>query len=80
MSREDVIQLARDVADKDKVDPVHGEPPFVVLTPEELTRFYNAAFKAGAKAMREKCAVLCEISDRHRGPYFADKIRARGEK
>jgi len=29
---------------------------------------------------REACAVLCETSDRHRGTYFADKIRARGEK
>ena len=55
MSREDVIQLARDVADKDKVDPIHGDPPFVVLTPEELERFYEAAFKAGAEAEREAC-------------------------
>ena len=52
MSREDVIRMARDVADKDKVDPISGEPPFVVLTPEELERFYDAAFKAGAESMR----------------------------
>lgn len=25
---------------------------------------------------RERCAVLCEKSDRYRGDYFADKIRA----
>jgi hypothetical protein len=34
---------------------------------------------ADLKAEREACAVLCETSDRHRGVYFADKIRARGE-
>lgn len=28
------------------------------------------------KQERERCAVLCEKSDRYRGDYFADKIRA----
>ena len=34
----------------------------------------------GVKQEREACALECEKSDRHRGEYFADKIRARGEK
>ena len=28
---------------------------------------------------REACAQLCEQSDRYRGSYFAQKIRARGQ-
>lgn len=28
---------------------------------------------------REACAKLCEQSDRHRGDYFAAKIRERGQ-
>ena len=31
------------------------------------------------KAEREKCAALCEKSDRYRGDYFAAKIRAMGD-
>ena len=31
------------------------------------------------KAEREKCAALCEQSDRYRGDYFAAKIRAMGD-
>lgn len=46
----------------------------------EFLRARVAELEAGAEAEREACAVLCETSDRHRGPYFADKIRARGEK
>lgn len=30
-------------------------------------------------AEREKCAALCEKSDRYRGDYFAAKIRAIGD-
>ena len=30
-------------------------------------------------AEREKCAALCEKSDRYRGDYFAAKIRAMGD-
>lgn len=35
--REDIIRVAREVADKDKVDPYVNE--FLVLTAEELERF-----------------------------------------
>jgi len=51
MDREDIIRMAREVADKDKVDPYLNE--FVVLTPEELERF--AALVADAE--REKLAA-----------------------
>ena len=27
---------------------------------------------------REECAKVCETSDRYRGDYFAEQIRARG--
>jgi hypothetical protein len=50
MNQEDIIRMAREVADKDKVDPYLNE--FVVLTPEELERF--AALAVAAE--REACA------------------------
>ena len=56
MTRDDVIRMAREVADKDTVDPVHGDPPFIVLTPDEMIRF--AALVAAAE--REACEQVCE--------------------
>ena len=87
MTREDIIRMAREVADKDKVDPYLNE--FVVLTPEELERF--AALVASAE--REACANLLlnvdlsSMDADHRLQSwtatvllnFSDAIRARGE-
>ena len=56
MTRDDVIRMAREVADKDTVDPVHGDPPFIVLTPDEMIQF--AALVAAAE--REACAKIAE--------------------
>jgi hypothetical protein len=79
MTREDIIRMAREVADKDKVDPYLNE--FVVLTPEELERF--AALVASAE--REACAKVCDVLAVH--PEYASDItkvaaqaiRARGK-
>ena len=81
MTREDIIKLAREVADKDKVDPYLNE--FVVLTPEELERF--AALVAAHE--REACAKVCEERQEVFEKYYtkglaamcAEAIRARGE-
>jgi hypothetical protein len=54
MNREDIIRMAREVSDKDKVDPYLNE--FVVLTPEELERFATLV----AAAEREACAKFIE--------------------
>ena len=80
MSREDIIRMVREVADKDKVDPYLNE--FVVLTPEELERF--AALVAAHE--REVCAKVCDVLAVH--PEYASDItkvaaqaiRARGNK
>ena len=81
MTREDIVRMAREVADKDKVDPYLNE--FVVLTPEELERF--AALVAAAE--REECAKACEelltiisSGDEHRDGVAdcISAIRARG--
>ena len=57
MNRDDIIQMAREVADKTKIDPYHpGDPPFIVLTDEELQRF--AALVAAHE--REACATVCD--------------------
>jgi hypothetical protein len=79
MDREEIIRMAREVADKDKVDPYLNE--FVVLTPEELERF--AALVAAAE--REACAKVCDVLAVH--PEYASDItkvaaqaiRARGK-
>ena len=57
MTCDDIIRMAREVADKDKDDPYHaGEPPFIVLTDEEFERF--AALVAAAE--REACEKVLE--------------------
>ena len=38
-----------------------------------------ASLVEAAAREREDCAQLCEQSDRYRGSYFAQKIRARGQ-
>ena len=66
MNQEDIIRMAREVADKDKVDPYLNE--FVVLTPEELERF--AALVAAAE--REARARVCDVLTVH--PKYASDI------
>ena len=73
MTRDDVICMAREVADKDTVDPVHGDPPFIVLTPDEMIRF--AALVAAAE--REACAEMCEGIARD--IYGMENLREYGE-
>ena len=80
MTRDEIIRMAREVADKNKVDPYHaGEPPFIVLTDEELERF--AALVAAHE--REACAKVCEGLRHIEGQFvaneFAREIRARGQ-
>jgi len=72
MTRDDIIRLAREVADKDTVDPVHGDPPFIVLTPDEMIQF--AALVAAAE--REEILKLADSL----GWVDVDHIRARGDK
>jgi len=78
MTCDDIIRMAREVADKDKDDPYHaGEPPFIVLTDEELERF--AALVAAAE--REACCSIvhgqCESDNV--AQRTVDAIRARGQ-
>lgn len=73
MTREDVIRMAREADIIDfRDDP---DDPHVSQMVEFLQRF--AAMAAAAE--REACAQECEQSDRYRGAYFAEKIRARGQ-
>tara|TARA_R110000868_G_scaffold284131_1_gene544607 strand:+ start:645 stop:872 length:228 start_codon:yes stop_codon:yes gene_type:complete len=58
MNREDIIRMAREACDKDKVDAWHNK--FWTVTQEELDRF--AALVADAE--REKfCATLRQLQD-----------------
>ena len=91
MTRDDIIRLAREACDKDKVDPYQND--FWAITQEELERF--AALVAAAE--REACEQVCERrkslywmefdktgSDAERSAAIASEecataIRARGE-
>lgn len=74
MTREEIIRMVREVADKDKVDPYLNE--FVVLTPEELERFAAlvAAHERGAcaKVVEDYCGAWDD-----EGYALATAIRAR---
>lgn len=91
LERDDIIRMAREVADKDKVDPVHND--MVTLTVDELgkllaaernrtwTKDHWTAYEHSiAAAEREACAKLCEEQYEYYGydHVFAAKIRARG--
>ena len=77
MNREEIIAMARESCDKDKVDAWHNG--FWTLTQYELERF--AALVAAAE--REACARLIEEYQQWIGvnakKEIAEAIRARGE-
>ena len=56
MNREDIIRMAREAGDADRIDPFTKDGDWVILTPDELERF--AALVASAE--REACAKLLE--------------------
>jgi hypothetical protein len=58
MNQDDIIRMAREACDTDKVDAwMNG---FWTLTQEELERFANFVYAAGATAEREACAKVCD--------------------
>lgn len=75
MKREDIIRMAREACDADKVDAWSGG--FWTLTQEELERF--AALVAAAE--REACAKVCDEVDKESSSQWparlATMIRAR---
>jgi len=75
MNKEDVKRLAREVADKNKEDPVNSYGDMITLTPEELMRFIDL-IQAGE---REACAKLIEDLSSNGLWDFAQAIRARGK-
>ena len=90
LSKDDIIRMAREVADKDKVDPVHND--MVTLTVDELGRLLAAERnrtwtkdhwteyeRSIAAAEREECAKICEIPWQGHPYEIAKQIRARGQ-
>lgn len=87
MTHDDVIRLAREVADPDTVDPLCGgdQRDLITLNLDEMVRFTALV----AAAEREACARLVEeipypqprvAGHQLRGhDYLAAAIRARGE-
>jgi len=83
MTREEVIQLARECGFQNPWEKLVGCGGAWVGENAVLERFYYAAFRAGAEAEREACTKVCD-SVSHENPMTAgdcaDAIRARGEK
>jgi hypothetical protein len=76
LNRDDIIRTVREIADKDKVDPLHND--MVTLTIDELGKLLTAE--------REACAKVCdELVLEHPGradltaKQCAAAIRARGQ-
>jgi hypothetical protein len=68
LSSDDILRMVREVADKDKVDPVHND--MVTLTVDELGKLLAAE--------REACAKICEEPWQGHPYDIAKQIRARG--
>ena len=49
------------------------------MEPVDIVDWCREAYEAGRPDENEACAKLCEESDRYRGEYFAELIRARGQ-
>ena len=62
MTREDIIRMAREASDPDKVDPFHNG--FWVLTQEELERFAALVAAAEREAMIEQGWRQCAKDQR----------------
>ena len=75
MNRDDVIRMVREIADKTAVDPVHGDPPLMVVSPDEMIRFAKLA----QAAEREACAKLLDDNWFKTQSECADAIRARSK-
>jgi hypothetical protein len=77
MNNEDVKRLAREIADKDKVDPVNSQGDMITLFPEELMRLIDFI----RAEEREACAELADefAAEGYGGHKIAKAIRARGE-
>jgi hypothetical protein len=95
MTRDDVIRMAREDCDKDKVDALRNG--FWTVTQEELERFAALVVAAErnrkwtqahwteyersiAAAEREACAKICDKNWDDNGQHCANAIRARSKK
>lgn len=77
MNRDEIIEMAREAGVY-----VRGYYDETGSTPEELERFFHAAYAAGAAAEREACAKHFErlSGTEWLAENVADEIRARSEK
>jgi hypothetical protein len=73
MTKDDIIRMALEVRDPEKVDP--RQCGFWVLTLQELERFSHLV----AEHEREECANLCEQWNASHPNALAAAIRARNK-
>ena len=73
MNREDIIRMAWEAGFEELFKDSHD---WVCFT-EEIERFFQAAYAAGAAAEREACARVCEEDGLLWGQRYAAAISAR---
>ena len=58
MNREDIIRMAREAGDADRIDPFTKDGDWVILTPDELERFAALVASAERESLRESFRVV----------------------
>ena len=58
MNREDMIRMAREAGDADRIDPFTKDGDWVILTPDELERFAALVASAERESLRESFRVV----------------------
>jgi hypothetical protein len=61
MTKDDIIRMARQACDTDKVDAWHND--FWTLTQEELERFFHMAQAAEREACAKECQEQADLSE-----------------
>ena len=74
MNREDIIKLARDISNTPH--DAHTTPD--LFGENQIVKFFQVAYAAGAAAEREACAKLVDYWEARQGEH-SDAIRARGQ-
>ncbi len=65
MTQDEIIRMAREAGDEDKVDPIINDGQWITFTLEELERFAALV----AEATKEKAAKVCAAQFSQLCPY-----------
>ena len=61
--RTEVLRMAREAGDTDRIDPFTKDGDWVILTPDELERFANLVASAAQAKERKECEKIIWNAD-----------------